>query len=148
MVYNLEVKSWTDLDGIAHPCPERYTELVLSEIRASGVGSRVRLQSFDARIVSHARRQAPGLCLGLLAESPEQLADIPDRCGFVPDYVNPRFDLVDRELVLRLHRLGAKVVVWTVNAPERMVAMKALGADGLITDHPEIALQLPELREA
>jgi glycerophosphoryl diester phosphodiesterase len=145
MIYNLEVKSWPGRDSVAHPPPEEYAALVIREIRAAGLERRIRLQSFDARIVAEANRLAPDLCYGLLVENRTALESFPARPGFVPEYVNPRHDLVDEVLVSWLHGLGAKVVVWTVNRPEEMLRMKRIGADGLITDHPEIALHLPGL---
>ncbi|HHE31781.1 MAG TPA: glycerophosphodiester phosphodiesterase [Chlorobaculum parvum] len=145
MIYNLEVKSWPDRDGIAHPSPAEYAALVLRDIAASGIEKRIRLQSFDERILSEAKALRPELIFGLLVEEPAVFDSFPERLGFVPEYVNPRFDLVDEALVERLHALGAKVVAWTVNAPEAMLRMRRLGVDGIITDHPEIALHLPGL---
>jgi len=145
MVYNLEVKSWQGLEGVAHPEPAAFATLVIREIRDSGIGSRVRLQSFDDRIVKAANRLMPELYYGMLVEDPSVFDSIPERPGFVPGYVNPHFSLVDRSLVEKLHGLGSKVVVWTVNLPEEMIRMKRLGVDGLITDHPETALNLSEL---
>ena len=146
MVYNLEVKSWPERDGQAHPDPAAYAALVIRDIAASGIEGRVRLQSFDDRILTEAKNVLPGLCYGLLVEDPIVLDSFPARPGFIPDYVSPQLDLVDESLISRLHGFGTKVVVWTVNSPEEMVRMKRLGADGVITDHPEIALFLPELQ--
>ncbi|RXK87697.1 glycerophosphodiester phosphodiesterase [Chlorobaculum sp. 24CR] len=145
MIYNLEVKSWPKLDGVAHPPPEEYASLVIRQIAASGLERRVRIQSFDARILAEAKRLSPDLCYGLLVEDRAALDAFPECPGFVPEYVNPRLDLVDESLVSRLHSLGAKVLAWTVNRPEDMLRMKRFGVDGLITDHPEIALHLPGL---
>ncbi|NTU58552.1 MAG: glycerophosphodiester phosphodiesterase [Chlorobiaceae bacterium] len=145
MVYNLEVKSWPERDGQAHPSPSDYAALVIGEISASGLGDRVRLQSFDDRILTEAKKIMPGLCYGLLVEDPVVLDSFPGKPGFVPEYVNPKLNLVDEAMLSTLHGFGAKVVVWTVNRTEDMARMKMLGADGLITDHPEIALHLPEL---
>lgn len=145
MIYNLEVKSWPDRDGIVHPSPADYATLVLRDIAASGIEKRIRLQSFDERILIEAKALRPELTFGLLVQEPAVFCSFPERLGFVPEYVNPRVDLVDEALVARLHALGAKVVVWTVNAPEAMLRMRRLGIDGIITDHPEIALHLPGL---
>jgi glycerophosphoryl diester phosphodiesterase len=145
MVYNLEVKSWRELDGVAHPDPATYAALVIGEIRDSGLESRIRLQSFDGRMVAASHRLMPEISHGLLVEDPSVFGTIPGCPGFVPEYVNPHFSLVDRTLVEKLHGLGSKVVVWTVNLPEEMIRMKRLGVDGLITDHPETALNLSEL---
>jgi len=145
MVYNLEVKSWPELDGVAHPDPASYAALVIKEIAGSGLENRVRLQSFDDRILTEAKSMMPGLCYGLLVEDTAVLDSFPARPGYVPEYVNPQLSLVDEMLLARLHGYGAMVVVWTVNRTEDMLRMKRLGADGLITDHPEVALCLSEL---
>ncbi|NTU67762.1 MAG: glycerophosphodiester phosphodiesterase [Chlorobiaceae bacterium] len=145
MVYNLEVKSRAGLEGVAFPPPGEYAGLVAEVIRDSGLSDRVRVQSFDPRIVAETRRLMPELRVGLLVEELSALEGFPEGIGFVPDYVNPHRSLVDRPLVDMLHRHGSKVVAWTVNAPEEMNRMKLLGVDGLITDHPETALGLPAL---
>ncbi len=147
MVYNLEVKSKPGLEGVAFPPPAEYAALVVEVIRASGLSERIRLQSFDPRIVMEARRLMPGLCFGLLVEELQALDGFPESMGFVPGYVNPHFPLVDGPLVGMLHRHGAKVVAWTVNDPDEMLRLRRLGADGLITDHPETALALTGLTE-
>lgn len=146
LVYNLEVKSRPGQDGILFPPPDEYVRLVVGEILDAGMQSRVRLQSFDGRIIDGAHRMAPGLCFGLLAEEAAALDAMPLSTGFVPAYVNPHYGLVSEALVRRLHGHGCKVVAWTVNDPEEMVRMRRLGIDGIITDHPEVALMLPELR--
>ena len=45
--------------------------------------------------------------------------------------------LVTRELVAFAHDAGIAVHVWTINQPEQMSRLLALGVDGLVTDHPE-----------
>lgn len=143
MIYNLEVKSKTEGDGILHPCPREYAEIVTALIEASGVAaSRVRLQSFDARILKEARKISPLFSLGLLVgrgQSPE--AEL-NRLGFRPDYLNPFYSMVDRNLVEMLHERQIGIVPWTVNSPRAMNALAGMGVDGIITDYPERALEV------
>ncbi len=40
------------------------------------------------------------------------------------------------------HRMGLVPLVYTVNDEGRMRALDALGADGIFTDRPELALRL------
>jgi glycerophosphoryl diester phosphodiesterase len=146
MIYNLEVKSWEGKDGLAHPSPEDYASLVLQDISESGIADRIRLQSFDSRILIAAKRMQPELCYGLLVEERSVFDSFPLRPGFVPEYVNPSLSIVDSELIASMHELGSKVVVWTVNRREEMIRMRKIGADGIITDHPEVALHMHELK--
>jgi glycerophosphoryl diester phosphodiesterase len=53
--------------------------------------------------------------------------------------------IVSPALVRRLHRRGLRVFVWTVNRASEMRKFAAWGVDGLITDHPEVALKVREL---
>jgi len=44
---------------------------------------------------------------------------------------------VDAAQLEEAHRLGLRVVVWTVNEAERMGALIDLGVDGIISDYPD-----------
>ncbi len=45
-------------------------------------------------------------------------------------------------VVRRIHGRGLKLFVWTVNQSEEMRRLRDWGVDGLITDHPDRALQI------
>lgn len=47
-----------------------------------------------------------------------------------------------RKVVERIHRKGWKLFVWTVNRPSEMQRLISWGVDGLITNHPDRALEL------
>lgn len=48
---------------------------------------------------------------------------------------------LDTAAIIRLRRLGLKVLVFTVNTPERMHELVAAGADGIFTDYPSLAVR-------
>ena len=52
--------------------------------------------------------------------------------------------LVTTAVVKQVHRRGLKLFVWTVNRREEMLRLRDWGVDGLITNHPDIALTLRE----
>lgn len=145
MVYNLEIKSWPGSDGVFHPPPGRYAGLVVRVVEEAGLSERVRIQSFDYRVVREAWKLNPELIYGLLIDEREHAGRFLHELGFVPRYVNPRFSLVDLQMAQYLHTRGISMIPWTVNRPEEMLAMKRFGAAGIITDYPEIALTLPGL---
>lgn len=45
-----------------------------------------------------------------------------------------------RAVVASAHRLGAPVLVWTVNDPAELIHFAALGVDGIVTDDPQKAM--------
>ncbi len=142
IIYNLEVKSWVEGDGVLHPAPCEYARLVSNVVEASGVSSCVRVQSFDARILKETRQNSPALSLGLLVGTGQDPEAELDRLGFKPDYLNPFFSMVDGRLVDMLHERGIGIVPWTVNTPEAMRTLAGIGVDGIITDYPERALEV------
>jgi len=52
------------------------------------------------------------------------------------------FTLVDERFVTRAHARNLPVEVWTVNEREQMERLLDLGADGIVTDQPELLLQV------
>lgn len=59
-----------------------------------------------------------------------RFAHLPIRLGRLPVH--------SPSLVRRSHRLGVRVVVWTVNEPTLMDELLDMGVDGIITDRPDV----------
>jgi len=59
-----------------------------------------------------------------------------------PYALHPREHLVDAEYVKRAHLRGLAVNTWTVNSPERIREMVLAGVSGIITDRPDLALDI------
>lgn len=45
-------------------------------------------------------------------------------------------------LVKKIHKMDKKLNAWTVNEAAKMQKLKALGVDGIITDFPDVAMEL------
>jgi glycerophosphoryl diester phosphodiesterase len=147
LIYNLEIKSWPDKDWIFHPAPDLYAALVLRMVENAGLSDRVRIQSFDYRVVREAWKLNSQLCYGLLIDDMENMERFLPALGFKPRYVNPHVSLVDDKLTEYLHAQDIRMIPWTVNRKEEMLAMKHIGATGIITDFPELALALFDVQE-
>ncbi|MGB7922991.1 MAG: glycerophosphodiester phosphodiesterase [Pyrinomonadaceae bacterium] len=50
--------------------------------------------------------------------------------------------IITKRFVDKAHSLNLKVHAWTVNEPQEMERVRALGVDGIITDYPQTLLQL------
>ena len=51
--------------------------------------------------------------------------------------LHPHFSLLTESNVLKAKDAGYKIYTWTVNEPEDIARVKALGVDGIITDYPD-----------
>lgn len=93
------------------------------------------VSSFDWNALAAARRLDTNLGLGVLAEENlDAMLAAASRMRAVS--VNPRFDLVTPALVEQAHRVGLKLLVWTVDEAAEMERMAALGVDGIMTNYP------------
>lgn len=138
--YNIETKSKPSGDGINHPAPEAFVDLLVAEIKKAGIAERTIIQSFDVRTLQVVHKKYPALQTALLMEPSdkrtlgEQLAEL----GFVPQIYSPGFALVNADLVKACHAKGMKVIPWTLNTKEQMDKAKADGVDGIISDYPDL----------
>ncbi|GAB5518984.1 MAG: glycerophosphodiester phosphodiesterase family protein [Rhodothermales bacterium] len=141
--YNIETKSTPDGDTLYHPEPAEFTERLYSVIKDEGILERATIQSFDPRTLREARALDPNVRLALLIGGPDNDVQAQvDDLGFVPDIYSPYYPLVDADVLATAHGLGMQVIPWTINTLEEMQALKDLGVDGVITDYPDLGVQL------
>jgi glycerophosphoryl diester phosphodiesterase len=131
---NVELKS----DVAGSPVP--MVEGVVAELRRRGDPSRWLLTSFDWIVMGMARRLAPELATGLLFFDPGlAAAAVADAAREGHSAVNPWDPAVDEAFVHLAHEAGVAVNVWTVDGPDRIGELAALGVDGVITNVPDLA---------
>ena len=162
--FNIETKV-TPLAPEETARPEEFARAVVGVLRAEGMIDRADLQSFDWRVLREARKLAPDLstvCLtaeqrwidnvlrGRPGASPWTAGlDIETFDGSLPRMVeaagcavwSPYYREVTAAALTEAHALGLRVVVWTVNEADEMLALDRLGVDGIITDYPDRALE-------
>lgn len=136
--YNIETKSRPGADGVFHPAPDTFVDLLVADIDRAGVRSRTTIQSFDVRTLQSARERYPDIKLALLlaAGYEEGFERNVENLGFEPEIYSPDFSLVTEELIEKAHSRGMLVIPWTVNTMDDMRRLIDLGVDGLITDYP------------
>lgn len=163
--YNIETKTRPFSDNILHPEPEEFVRLMMNVINRRNIGDRVIIQSFDPRTLEIMHRDYPHIKTALLVEKVDDKKIAQQRArfqqipvekfklypnhlngvkgdlqflSFIPTIYSPAHELVTPELVKECHKLGMKVIPWTVNSRQRLQELKSMGIDGAITDDPRI----------
>jgi glycerophosphoryl diester phosphodiesterase len=54
------------------------------------------------------------------------------------DYVNPRLNLVTKQVVDQIHAHDMEITVWTVRNASLVDTLIQMGVDGIITDYPDM----------
>jgi len=140
--YNIEIKSDERGDGVYHPSPEEFSELVYKVIDEYLPWERVVIQSFDFRVLQYWNRTYPDVRLAALVENVRSIETNLGALGFVPAIYSPNYMLLTKKAIDELHERGVKVIPWTVNDTDKMLELKRWGVDGLITDYPNRAKEI------
>ena len=91
------------------------------------------VHSFDHRMIAEAEALAPDLPRGVLEASYHRDATFPLR-DVQAEALWQNEALIDQALVDSVHAAGARIIAWTVNAPERARELASMGVDGICTD--------------
>jgi glycerophosphoryl diester phosphodiesterase len=142
MVVNLEVKNapWDD----DFDPDERLAELVVRTLHERGGRDRVLVSSFGPAAVARVRALDPALPTALLTaaladEEVDALVEDVVAAGHVA--IHPHHLTVTPHLVERCGAAGLAVNTWTVDDPDRIVALAELGVDAVVTNVPDVALR-------
>ncbi|MCP4905090.1 MAG: glycerophosphodiester phosphodiesterase [bacterium] len=140
MEFNLELKI-----GVEAPY-EGLEEIVIEELEARGLISRMLLSCFEDGVLERLRARSAAARLAVLA-SPRAPAAIVERATRVgAEAINPHCFLVDRDLVGSAHALGLAVYPYTANELPEMTRLLDCGVDGVITNYPKRLRELVEAR--
>jgi glycerophosphoryl diester phosphodiesterase len=127
----------------AHPDetvgPEAFARALMAEIRKAGLERRATIQSFDYRTLKIVEREAPGIETVYLTEAQDAIPQQVKAAG--AKIWSPDFRALKKETVDEAHRLGLRIVVWTVNEPADIARMIEWGLDGVISDYPDRVLE-------
>lgn len=140
MYYNIETKSKEDKDGEYHPQPQEFSDLVMQVVVDRGIASRTVIQSFDKRTIQYINKIYPQIKTSYLidAKNTKTVKGLVEELGFKPFIISPNYQIVDNVFVKEAHKLGIKVIPWTVNNVKEMERLKSLKVDGIISDYPNL----------
>lgn len=140
--FNIEIKSRPEWDEIYHPDVSRFALLLYQVVNQFGLVERTSIQSFDPRALEAVHQIDPDIETVWLISNRDGLTKNLARLSFSPTIYSPDYRLVDQALVDRLRALGIRLIPWTVNRPKDMMKLAGLGVEGLITDYPDVAIDV------
>ena len=139
--YNIELKSEPSGDGIYHPVPSEFSDMVYDVIDQYLPLERVIIQSFDFRVLQYWHEKYPDIKLLALVDDLKSTERHLNELGFDPDMYSLPYRLMSKSKVDFLHQRNIKVIPHEVDKISEMLAVKGMGVDGFITDYPNRAKQ-------
>lgn len=109
---------------------------VVDLVEAANMQDQIVTMSLSGRMVARMKQLRPKWTSGAL------LARAIGRVSALPvDFLAVESEMATRGFIRAAHEAGKPVYVWTVNDAQRMIRLIGLGADGLITNRPGLALE-------
>ncbi len=113
-------------------------ESVVAKVRGFHATRGLIVSSFLPRVLRRMNALAPEIPLGYIVRHPELL---PHWRRLPVAWVIPHWRLASAEAMRSFHAAGRRVLVWTVNTAPAMRRLAAEGADGLISDDPQLLVR-------
>lgn len=131
---NIEVK------GLESDAARTYmAEQIVALVERKNYRKHVQVMAFDADFMKLMRQKAPNMSLALLAVSNSFGSKRRQATNLRMDALNLFHGALGADDVKGIHAASLKTNVYTVNRANTMLKALRKGADGLITDYPEVA---------
>jgi glycerophosphoryl diester phosphodiesterase len=148
------------------PAPEAVAEAVVNLLREEKLATRAYVLSFDWRALAHVQKIAPDIptvYLSLIGSRLNNIKpgqpgpspwmagiDIDDYNGSIPRAVKAAggrlwahyYKQLTSDDLKDAHELGFRVFVWTVDSKSEMIRLIEMGVDGIITNRPDILIDI------
>ena len=111
-----------------------FEEKVVAILKRHAQVERVIIQSFNHDSIGYLKDIDGRIKTMALSALPASVQRIAEQSG--ADYWAPNYLSLDRRQVSKAHRLGLKVIPWTVNRTNDLDRVLAWGCDGVMTDFP------------
>jgi glycerophosphoryl diester phosphodiesterase len=135
----IEIKSTANGDGVFHPEPKKYADLIVKTIDRLDEQWPVIIQSFDLRILKELDKKNVEFPLVVLNDNKEMDIDaICEYLQFIPEGYSPHYEMIDETIVNDCAELGIMLSTWTVNDKAEAERLFGLGVRNFISDYPEI----------
>lgn len=134
--YFIETKLNEKTDGMNHPGPEEFVDLMMQVVKQKGIQKRMIIQSFDPRTLQVLRKKYPEVKVAFLAKAGTSLDDNLKWLGFNPEYYSANAEFIDEALVRACAGLNIKLITGNCNDYQQILRIAKLGVNRLISDYP------------
>ncbi|MGB4960333.1 MAG: glycerophosphodiester phosphodiesterase family protein, partial [Saprospiraceae bacterium] len=131
-----------EYEHIYHPDANTFCKLVYDQLIQLNIKSKSTIQSFNPECLNIIHKMDKDIETALLVENTEGLEQNLKKLTFKPDIYSPYFKLVDKNLIQKCKKMGIKVIPWTVNDEDDIIATIQLGVDGIISDYPDKTIEI------
>lgn len=121
---------------------QQLEQRVATIVEEAGMESDCVFMSLDLEMVRRMKALRPNWRVGLLVA--KAMGDLTE---LKADFLAVEARMATRRFIRHAHRAGQDVYIWTVNDPAWMFVGLSRGVDGLITDKPDVARRVIELRK-
>jgi glycerophosphoryl diester phosphodiesterase len=136
MGVNIEIKNWFhDPD---YDATDSVADAVVDLLEQRGGGDVVLISSFTDHTVARVRERAPHLATAFLVEG-QWAQTVGPTAVAGHQAIHPKDADTTAEGVAAARAAGLDVNVWTVDDPDRMHALVAMGVTGIVTNRPAVA---------
>ncbi|RNL83467.1 glycerophosphodiester phosphodiesterase [Halostreptopolyspora alba] len=135
----LEIKSPSLYPGIESDIAETLRDNPRWLAPGGDEAHRLVIQSFDWESTERSHDELPRVTHGLLGEVPED--EIADYATWA-DQINPNHTNLDADYVDAVHEADMEVFPYTMNDAESLRSVIDKGADGVISDYPDVAREV------
>ncbi len=142
ILYNIEIKSLPSYDDIFSPKVGEFAKILVDLVEAQKLEDRVTIQSFDRRALEAAYQLNSGIKTALLVDENEDIDSKLEQLSFKPTIISPYYELLNQENVTKYQEKNFKIIPWTANETEVMEQLISFGVDGIITDYPDLLINL------
>ena len=115
---------------------------IINLIEEFNLVDRIIVQSFDHRSIWAIKAENSAITVSALTSRQRPQLDIYVENG--ASIWSPNYQQLNDSIVTQAHDLGLRVIPWTINDPEMMQRLIDMGVDGIITDRPDLLVDLLE----
>ncbi len=152
--FNIETKFEKD---VSLETVNEFAKLIVEEIEKENVVNRSTVQSFDLRVLPIVKKLNPNLKISALIQ-PEGIIDLANLNYFFKKYsqdksiekavevkaeiISPNYRFIDEYFIKSANSKNLLVIPWTINEKSEMQKYIELGVDGIISDYPNLLIEV------